>query len=417
MPSRLFKADRTKAFQLAFISVMRLLVAIFVLISLNLFAQKVTPEKLVAQAEAFIFKQQYAESLQPLNECIEKFPAFADGYKLRGEVKEKLDKPLEALTDFNIAVALNPESPEILLNRALLAFKLKRFDLAKPDFRKILHFQGTETNTVYFRQSNNEGVDNIMTVQSNIHDQVYNYLGLINYELNDLDSAIYNFNSAIAINGRQPDYYAHRGLANLKAGETQKASQDFYFALRLNPDHSVSKNNLSTIKRKEGNVAEAEKLLREAKLANAKAQQHHSGLALLQMESGQYAEAILNFDTAILIDPKDGELLVSRGLAKEKLNDLSGAMRDYSRAIQLDDQWPKAWFVQGNIFLKRNQLPEALENYTMAISLDENYALAYHNRAIANMRLGNKKNACEDILNAEKGMIIDSASKAKMCGN
>jgi tetratricopeptide (TPR) repeat protein len=396
---------------------MRLPIAILVLISFALFAQKVTPEKLVAHAESLIAQQQYTESLQALNECIEKFPAFVAAYKVRGDVKEKLDKLREALSDFNIALALDPESAEILLSRAILAFKLKRFDLAKPDFRKLLYFRGTETNTVYFRQSNNEGIDNIMTVQSNIHDQMYNYLGLIDYELNDLDSAIHNFNSAIAINGKQPDYYVHRGLTYLKVGDTQKASQDFHFALRLNPDHSVSKNNLATIKRKEGNVAEAEKLLREAKLANAKAQQHHSGLALLQMESGQYAEAILNFDTAILIESKDAELFVSRGLAKEKLKDLNGAMHDYSNAIQLDDQWPKAWFMQGNIFLKKNQLTEALENYTMALSLDENYALAYHNRAITFMRIGNKKNACEDILNAEKGMIVDGTTKDKMCGN
>jgi tetratricopeptide (TPR) repeat protein len=317
----------------------------------------------------------------------------------------------------NIAVELMPESPEILLNRAILAYKLKRFDLAKPDFRRLLTFRGTETNMVYFRQSNNEGVDNIMTAQSNIQDQVYNYLGLIEYSLENLPSSVLYFDSAIAINKRQPDYFAHRGLTRLKQNEFQSAQQDFYQALRIEPDHAVSKNNLATLKRKEGNVAEAEKLLREAKLANAKAQQHHSGLALLQLESGQYAEAILNFDTAILIEPKDGELLVSRGLAKEKLNDLKGAMRDYTRAIQLDEQWPKAWFMQGNIFLKQNQLNEALENYSMAISLDENYSLAYHNRAITYMKLGNQKSACTDIHLAEKGMSVDAKTITRMCGN
>lgn len=396
---------------------MRLPAFTLIVFSCNLFAQKATPEKLVAQAESLIARQQFVESLKPLNDCIEKFPAHVAAYQLRGDVKEKLDKPTEALTDLNIAVALDPESADLLLNRAVLAFKLKRFDLAKPDFKKLLNFKSIETNTVYFRQSNNEGVDNIMTVQSNIQDQLFNYLGLIHLELNNLDSAIFNFNSAIAINQKQPDYYAHRGLASLKADQAEKAAQDFYFALHLNPDHSVSKNNLAAIKRKEGNLAEAEKLLREAKLANAKAKQHHSGLALLQLESGHYAASILNFDTAILIEPQDGELFISRGLAKEKLNDLDGAMRDYSTAIQLDDKWPKAWFVQGNIFLKKNQLTEALENYTMAINLEENYAFAYHNRAIVYMRMGNNKSACQDIIKAEMGMTVDAASKRKMCGN
>ena len=396
---------------------MRWFIVILTITSVQTFAQKITAEKLIAKAETQLTNGQNEESLRTLNDCLEKFPTEALAYQLRAQVREKLGDPSGALTDLNIAVELLPESPEILLSRAVLAYKLKRFDLAKPDFRKLLTFRGTETNMVYFRQSNNEGVDNIMTAQSNIQDQVYNYLGLIEYSLGNLASSILYFDSAIAINKRQPDYYAHRGLVRLKQNDLQTAQQDFYQALGIEPEHAVSKNNLAALKRKEGNVVEAEKLLREAKLANAKAQQHHSGLALLQLESGQYAEAILNFDTAILIEPKDGELFVSRGLAKERLNDLKGAMRDYTRAIQVDEQWPKAWFMQGNIFLKQNQLNEALENYSMAISLDPNYSLAYHNRAITHMKLGNKKNACDDIRFAEKGMVIDSKTLSRMCGN
>jgi tetratricopeptide (TPR) repeat protein len=396
---------------------MRWLIVILAIGSIQTFAQKVTAQKLIAKAETLLANGQFEESLQTLNHCVEKFPAEPSTYQLRAQVKEKLNDFPGALTDLNIAVELMPESPEILLNRAILAYKLKRFDLAKPDFRRLLTFRGTETNMVYFRQSNNEGVDNVMTLQSNIQDHVYNYLGLIEYSLENLPSSILYFDSAIAINKRQPDYFAHRGLVRLKQNEFQSAQQDFHQALRIEPEHAVSKNNLAALKRKEGNVAEAEKLLREAKLTNAKTQQHHSGLALLQLESGLYAEAILNFDTAILIEPKDGELFVSRGLAKEKLNDLKGAMRDYTRAIQIDEQWPKAWFMQSNIFLKQNQLAEALENYSMAISLDTNYSLAYHNRAITYMKLGNQKSACTDIHSAEKGMSIDAKTITRMCGN
>lgn len=396
---------------------MRLLIVLLGLISSSLLAQKLTPEILISEAESFIAQNKHAEALRSLNACIERFPSVTYAYQLRSNVQEDLGKHSEALTDLNMAVELSPESSEILLNRALLAFKLKRYDLAKPDFRRLLSIRSSETNTVYFRQSNNEGVDNIMTAQSNIHDQLYNYLGLIEFQLGELNSAIILFDSAIAINKKQPDYFAHRGLAVLKQGTTELAAQDFNHALLLNPDHAVSKNNLATIKRNEGKIAEAEKLLYEAKLANAKAQHHHAGLALLQMESSRYAEAILNLDTAILIEPTDGELYLNRGLANEKLNNLNGAMSDCSKAIQIDEHWAKAWFVQGNIYLKQNHWNEALENYNMAITLDDNYSLAYYNRAIIYMRLGKKKSACEDILKAEKGMPVDRKAKASMCSN
>jgi len=179
---------------------MRWLIALLVIGSIQTFAQKVMAEKLVTKAEISLANGQFEETLQTLNTCIEKFPTEPTAYQLRAQVKEKLDDFPGALTDLNIAVELMPESPEILLNRAILAYKLKRFDLAKPDFQRLITFQGTETNMIFFRQSNNEGVDNVMTAQSNIQDQVYNYLGLIEYSLENFPSSVLYFDSAIAIN-------------------------------------------------------------------------------------------------------------------------------------------------------------------------------------------------------------------------
>lgn len=396
---------------------MRWLIIILTLLTASAHGQKLSPEKLLAQAADYIKVGDYTQALKPLQTCIEKFPLEAEAYHVRARVWENLNKLNEALTDCNVAVELLPDSPEILLSRAVLAYKLKRFDLAKADFQKLLRLNHTETNQVFFRVSNNEGVDNVMTAQSNVRDQYYNYLGLIEHSLGHHTIAILYFDSAIAYNPRQSDYYAHRGLTKFESGQVQKASDDLYMALKLNPEHAVAKNNLATVKRKEGKTAEAEKLLYEAKLANAKSQQHHAQLAMIQLESGRYTEAILNFDTALLIDPTDGELLLARGQAKEKNKNLNGALKDYGHAILIDNAWPKAWFMQGNIFLKQGKLKEAIENYSAAITLDDSYSLAYHNRAIAYLKSGSKQAACSDIQKARKGMSVDSRIVNQMCGN
>jgi tetratricopeptide (TPR) repeat protein len=395
---------------------MKLLVSIVLLSTLQLQSQSRQAEKLFELGQQKFYEKKWSEALEYFNQCLMANPALAEAYLLRGKTKEQLEKSADALTDYSIAIELNQLTAEAYLNRAVLAFKLNRFDLARIDFRKLLSIRNTETNTVYFRQSNNESIDKVFTAQSGIRDMVYNYLGLIEAHSGENQKGILYFDSAISINSQTADYYAHRARAHLNLGDQQKAMNDFYLALKIDPDHAVSKNNLAAIKRKEGKLAEAEQFLNEAKSVNKNAPNHHADLGLLQLEDERFTEAILNFDTAIALDPQNGELYINRGLAKEKLNDLEGASRDFDKALRIDSEWPKAWFVQGNNFMKQKKWQEALENYTVAITYDEHYASAYYNRAIVKYNLGEQKQACEDLLIAEtKGMTIEKKMRDRIC--
>jgi len=396
---------------------MRLVATILLLSMTQLCAQNKSEAKLLEISSQKLHDGKWDEALRYVNQVLATNPALTDAYLLRANIHEKLGNENEALTDYSIAIDLSPQSPEVYLNRAVLAYKLKRFDLAKADFGKLLSTETSETNTVYFSQSDNGGYDKIFTTQSRIRDLIYNYLGLIETQLDQYETGILYFDSAIAVNPHNADYFAHRGQAFLKSGNKEKAIQNFYFALKLNPEHSISRNNLAAIKQSEGSIDEAEKLLQEAKQGNTQSANHHSDLGLLLLGTGRYKEAILNFDTAIAIEPVDGELYVNRGLAKEKTGDFTGAMRDFEVALLSDPKWPKAWFVQGNNFMKQGMLEQALENYTVAISYDEEYALAYYNRAIVQYKLGEIKNACSDIRIAEsKGITVDSKMRSKFCG-
>jgi tetratricopeptide (TPR) repeat protein len=379
-------------------------------------AQQKSENQFFALAQQKMKTMEWERAKDYLNQCLIAIPTFAEGYAARGEVNEKLSKPTEALTDYSIAIELAPETPDIYLKRGVLALQLGRLDLSRSDFRKLLSLGYTETNTIYFRQSNDESVDKVFTLQSGITDMVYNYLGLVETKAGDYNTAILYFDSAIRVNSKAPDYYAHRGLAYLNQKENQKATIEFEKALAVDPGHSISKNNLAIIKRQEGKLDEAERYLNEAKFEANSTSGHYASLALVLLESGRYKEAILNFDSAIALDPKEGELFINRGLAKEKLNDWKSARRDFDKAIQIDSEWPKAWFVEGNHFMKQKQWQQALENYSVAITLDEDYALAYYNRAIVRHQLRHFNEACTDLQKAESlGMTIEAKMKSKFC--
>ena len=384
-------------------------------IATNLLGQQKAGAQFFTLAQQKMKLLKWVEAKDYLNQCLIATPSFAEGYSVRALVNEKLQRPTEALTDYSIAIELAPQIPDNYLKRGVLALQLDRLDLAKPDFRKLLSMGNTETSTVYFRQSDDESVDKVFTLQSNIKDMAYSYLGIVETKAGEYNAAILYFDSALNVNPKVPDYYAHRGVAYLNKEEYTKATVEFEKALTLDPNHTISKSNLATIKRKEGKHAEAEKYLNEIK-AESRTPIQFANLAIMQLENERYREAVLNFDSAIALDSKDAALFLDRGLAKEKINNWKGAKRDFDKAIQIDSQWPKAWFVEGNHFMKQRLWQHALENYTVAIAFDENYSNAYYNRAICYYQLKLYNNACVDLRKAQsKGMSVDAKMKTKFC--
>ena len=391
-------------------------IIIVCIIGTSLFAQQKLGLAYFERAQQKISEGDWPAAKDYLNRCLIDVPNYAEGYALRAEVNEKLDKPQDALTDYSIALELLPTLADCYLKRGILAYSLERFDLARSDFRKLLHLRDSETNRVYFRQTNNEHFDKIFTLQSNIRDMLYNYLGLLETKAGNYGDAVLFLDTAIQINPNTPDYYAHRGLAYLQVSDYDKANEDFEQALRLDPNHAISKNNLATLKRRQGRLEEAEQYLKEAKELSPRSADHYGNLAILQYERGIYSQAIHNFDSAIALNPVAGELFINRGLAKEKIQDYSGAFQDFNRALQIDSEWPKAWFVQGNYFMKQHQWQEALENYSTAIAYDENYSFAYYNRAIVYYQLKQYSKACTDLRVArEKGIIPEDNMQEKFC--
>ena len=396
----------------------RLAIILALLISAELLSQEKLGKQYFELAQQKAQDQDWKLAKDYLNQCLIAIPSYAEGYAMRGDINEKLEKPKEALTDYSIAIELQPDLTDCYLKRGVLAYTLERFDLARSDFRKLLAIREQETNMVYFRQTNNESFDKIFTLQSGIKDMLYNYLGLIESKEENYSTSILYFDSAIHVNPNMPDYYAHRGLSYLHQNENEKALFEFEKALSLDPDHSISKNNIATIKRSQGRIEEAEKYLREAKAVSQRTPDYFANLGLLQLESGRYREAILNFDSAIHINPREGELYINRGLANEKAGQYKNALQDYSIALRIDSEWPKAWFVQGNYFMKQRDWEKALENYNVALTFDENYSLAYYNRAIVNYQLKNFDKACLDLGKAEqRGIAPEPKMKEKFCQN
>ncbi len=127
---------------------------------------------------------------------------------------------------------------------------------------------------------------------------VYNNRGIAYASINDYDSAIGDFNQAIALDPDDAAAYNSRGLAYASIGDYEHAIEDFDQSIALDPDDADSYSN--------------------------------RGLAYLS--KGDYNQAITDFSQSITLDPDIANNYVNRGEAWLHLCEWDNAREDLGTA-------------------------------------------------------------------------------------
>ena len=86
---------------------------------------------------------QTLQALSNYNKAIEINPARAEAYYNRGCVYDKKGDLTEALSDYNKAIELNPDFAEAYYNRAVAYYQLNEYDQAWINVQKVEALGGT----------------------------------------------------------------------------------------------------------------------------------------------------------------------------------------------------------------------------------------------------------------------------------
>lgn len=170
--------------------------------------------------------------------------------------------------------------------------------------------------------------------------------GLILYQTNRLKEAIKMFSRALQID---PDFLParrQRGLAYGKLGLLEKAIEDFEAVLAYFPE---------------------------------------------KMEAG--------IEYTLVSDPNhdiEADVSYNLGVFYGKLERYEQAKKFYDRAIKLKPDFANAYCNRGDMSLKTGQWEEAVLYFTKALELNPYDILALFGRALANERLGKKREALDD---------------------
>jgi tetratricopeptide (TPR) repeat protein len=150
----------------------------------------------------------------------------------------------------------------------------------------------------------------------------------------ELDRAIVDFNSAIAIDPESFNFYVNRGIAHREKGELDLALADFNKAIEINGQFAESFINRCVV----------------------------------YEDKGQYDLAIADCASAITLSPDEAVAYNDRGVAYDKKGDLDNALADYTAAIKIDPNSRDAYANRAVLYDHKGDRERAIADYRAALA-------------------------------------------------
>ena len=239
-----------------------------------------------------------------------------------------------AVSEFRAALQLDPG----LVLRARFPLAVALFELHKPDearreLEAVRHEVGDHPNVLY-------------------------YLGRLDVEDRNFESAIRNLNKAAA-KPPFPDTAYYLGFAYFKQGDLAAAEKWLKEAARLNPRDARVLYQLGFVYRREGYEEEARKTL----AASEELRRRDDREGLLKTECGKKLDQGPRDEARTFCEqlyvPDDAEKLTALGTIYGQHGDLEAALKPFRRAAELAPQSPQMQYNLALAYYQLNQSEQA----------------------------------------------------------
>ena len=261
--------------------------------------------------------------------------------------------------------APNPSSgsaPEAHLGKGYDALRQDQYDVAVSEFRAALEADPNLTLRARFPlavalfelHKGDEARHELELVRGEVgdHPNVLYYLGRLDLDDHNFDSAIRNLNQAAA-KPPFPDTAYYLGYAYFKQGDLENAAKWLKDAAQTNPRDARIPYQLGLVYRKQGLADEATKAL----ALSEQMRQRDDNESKLRMECAQKLDQGLREEAHAvceqLYDPDNAEKLTALGTIYAQHGDLEAALKPFRRAAELAPQSPQ---MQYNLALAYSQL-------------------------------------------------------------
>jgi tetratricopeptide (TPR) repeat protein len=225
----------------------------------------------------------------------------------------------------------------------------------------------------------------------------YNRRGLTFKDKGDIDSALKDFDAAVAMDGNHLYALTNRADAYRRTGKPDLALADYTKALDLNPEAETKQEIVAALS--ELGVSTGDK----DNDPDYQGCEKLSGAAAVSACDRAIASGI--FGGAEL-----SELYRLRGWERRQKNDLEGGMADYDKAVQVDPKNLYALYHRGAAYFSENKLDAAIQDFDVAIGLKPDYANAIWRRGKVYQAKGDMEKAKQDY---EKALALNPEDSVK----
>jgi len=208
---------------------------------------------------------------------------------------------------------------------------------------------------------------------------LFNILGAILSEQDQLEDAIINYKKAIKLNSNYAQAHNNLGTALHKLGKINEAVTQYKNAIDLKKDFPESLNNLGSAIIDLKKSKEAISYLEKALIIKPDYTEAYNNLGKAYQNSGDKIKAVENFQKAINIDPNYADSYYNLGSLLSDLNRFQEALDNYKKAIKLKSNNEKYYNNLGNLLNTLGRFDEATEAYNTSIKIKPDYAKAYSN--------------------------------------
>jgi tetratricopeptide (TPR) repeat protein len=270
-----------------------------------------------------------------------KYPSFYDAYNNLGSALLIEQKIEEAISNYKIAIKINPDSaePHYNLGVALVA--------EGENEEAISHYKISVKINPDFAEA-------------------YNNLGTVLFAKGKNEEAISHYNIAIKTKPDFAEAYNNLGSALLREKKNKEAISNYKIAIKINPDSAEPHYNL--------------------------------GVALVA--EGGNEEAISHYKIAIKINPdsSDAHYNLGKALVAEGMNE--EAISHYKMAIKVKSDYVNAYINLSAAYLRNNNFKLALKTLNTLESINPNDPLLHYNFSCYYALLGNISKSIDSLKKA-----------------
>jgi tetratricopeptide (TPR) repeat protein len=194
------------------------------------------------------------QAIEDFDACLKINPKMVAAYNNRSFALAKSDRRQEALADLNRAIELDPNAPGTYDNRGALLLQAQEYKQAAADFTRAIELDSYNGNYYVHRRTAWLKLEKLAEAQadtvqieslarlSRINQAVFRdahapqpYIDRGNYflDVNQLDSALANFNRALELDAKNALALTQRSRTWLRKGDAQKALDDASAALEI----------------------------------------------------------------------------------------------------------------------------------------------------------------------------------------